>query len=263
MIKKILVSSFALLQSIFYSQAGLAMMTCDAAEKALRKKEYKEADSLFTRSIELNPLKNTYYKRALGREKAGNKLGFCEDLAAASELQHHEARKKFLDQCGSLDTNYFTRTDLIIDKARAQKIVVSYHIASFHKDMNFQYDRYYLPVNADSFIDIDTNEVVKKPDQEAEFPGGVFALYQYISRELRYPAEARDAGLSGKVVLGFIITTTGAIKNIEVIHGMPNCFGCDQEAVRVIRTLPRWKPAKKSGEPVHTYFSIPINYKTL
>jgi TonB family protein len=252
---------FALFTSGLYSQSGLAMMTSEAAEKALRKKEYKKADSLFTRSIELDPKKSTYYKRAEGREKAGDKLGFCEDLAAASELQHKEARRSFMKQCGSLDTVYLTKTNLASDKAAAQKIVIRYHINAFDKEIKFLYDKYYLPVNADSFVDIDTNEVVKNPDQEPEFPGGILAMYKHISRTIMYPSAAREAGISGKVILRFVITKNGTVKNVEVIHGMHDCFECDQEAVRVIRTLPAWKPGLKSGKPVHTYFTCPINYK--
>lgn len=91
-----------------------------------------------------------------------------------------------------------------------------------------------------------------------EFIGGETALFQYLSDHIRYPQMAKEAGISGKVYLTFVVDTNGAISNIEVLKGIGG--GCDEEAVRVLRNMPRWNPGKNNGRPVRVHFNLPVSF---
>lgn len=112
------------------------------------------------------------------------------------------------------------------------------------------------------------NENLKKPaakvftivDAPAEYPGGPSALMQFIQSNIIYPDMARNANISGKCHLKFVIDELGGIGNVEVLKGVSGCLECDMEAIRVIKSLPKWTPAKVAGRAVSCYFSLPIRF---
>jgi len=81
-------------------------------------------------------------------------------------------------------------------------------------------------------------------------------LNQFISQNLKYPKTAAEMGISGKVYVQFEVDETGTIKNIKVLRGIG--AGCDEEAVRIIKLMGKWKPGKQNGKAVKTTFTIPI-----
>ncbi|MBC7861594.1 MAG: energy transducer TonB [Bacteroidia bacterium] len=93
-----------------------------------------------------------------------------------------------------------------------------------------------------------------------DFPGGLQALYKYVGTNINYPEEAKDAGISGKCYLRFVVTESGRVGKIEVQKGVPGCPQCDKEAVRVVKTLPEFKPGKNNGQAVPVWFQLPINF---
>jgi TonB family protein len=98
-------------------------------------------------------------------------------------------------------------------------------------------------------------------EEQAEFPGGLNAMMQYMKGNVNYPPVERSKGISGKCFLKFIINTDGSITDVTILQGIPNCEACDKEAVRVIKAMPRWKPAKLGGKPVRCYFNLPFTFK--
>ena len=92
-----------------------------------------------------------------------------------------------------------------------------------------------------------------------EFPGGQEALIAYLSKELRYPEEARKSGAAGKVVTQFVVSENGSISDIQIIRSV-GC-GCDEEAIRVISKMPQWVPGMQDGVPIKVYFKMPITFK--
>lgn len=101
-------------------------------------------------------------------------------------------------------------------------------------------------------------ETFSMVEQMPEFPGGQAAMMKFLSEELRYPNEARDKNISGKVIVKFVVDTEGYIKNAEVIRGIG--AGCDEEALRVVRKMPRWKPGKQNGKAVNVFFHLPVSF---
>ena len=104
-------------------------------------------------------------------------------------------------------------------------------------------------------------EIFTIVEENAEFPGGFAAMMKYIQQNVQYPAMAREAGISGKCFLKFVVNENGDISNVEVLKGVPGCPDCDKEAIRVVKSMPKWKPAKMTGRSVKCYFNLPFSFK--
>jgi periplasmic protein TonB len=94
-------------------------------------------------------------------------------------------------------------------------------------------------------------------EEMPSFVGGDNALYDF-SKNIIYPLKAKENNVEGRVVVKFIIEKDGAVSNIEIIRKLG--FGCDEEVIRLIKTMPKWNPAKQSGKPVRVYFTMPISF---
>lgn len=104
-------------------------------------------------------------------------------------------------------------------------------------------------------------EIFTIVEEQAEFPGGIAELGKFIQKNLQYPSMAREAGISGKCFLKFVVNENGDISNVEVLKGVSGCSDCDKEAVRVVKSMPKWKAAKMTGRAVKCYFNLPISFK--
>jgi protein TonB len=98
------------------------------------------------------------------------------------------------------------------------------------------------------------------PDVEAEFPGGYTAMMKFIQTNLIYPQSGIEFGAQGKCYLRFVIDKDGSIHSVKVLRGILGCPDCDREAVRVLKSMPYWKPGKIKGREVSTFFDLPINF---
>jgi periplasmic protein TonB len=97
-------------------------------------------------------------------------------------------------------------------------------------------------------------------EEEASFPGGVDELYKYMRENTKFPAIARDANIGGRVYVKFVVEKDGSINKdlIEVARSVHPAL--DAEAVRVVKSMPKWSPARQRGKPVRQYFSLPVNF---
>lgn len=104
-------------------------------------------------------------------------------------------------------------------------------------------------------------EVLLYVEQMPEFPGGDAALKSYLSRNIYYPAIAKENNIQGKVYCRFVVDKEGYVTNVNVVRGIG--YGCDDEAVRVIKAMPRWKPGMQNGKAVNVSYTLPIVFKLL
>lgn len=93
-------------------------------------------------------------------------------------------------------------------------------------------------------------------EQMPEFPGGEKAMMKFLAENIKYPAEAVKNNVMGRVIVQFIIDHEGKTKKVKVLRGVG--AGCDEEAVRVVKLFPTWKPGKNKGRNVSVYFTLPI-----
>ena len=93
-----------------------------------------------------------------------------------------------------------------------------------------------------------------------EFPGGQQALFKYLSENVKYPVIAQENGIQGRVICQFTVNKDGSIVDVEVVRsgGDPSL---DKEAVRVIKSMPKWKAGQQRGKPVRVKYTVPVNFK--
>lgn len=91
-----------------------------------------------------------------------------------------------------------------------------------------------------------------------EFPGGELALRRYIATNVHYPANARENNIKGKVFVRFVVNKKGNIENTSIARGVHPLL--DEEAIRVVKNLPKWKPGRQRGKPANVWYTVPINF---
>ena len=115
--------------------------------------------------------------------------------------------------------------------------------------------------NDESYID-ESGAVVKVFDiceQMPSFPGGQEGLFAYLSKNIRYPAVAEENGIQGRVIVAFFVGKDGSINNVRVVKGVDKSL--DNEAIRVVKSMPRWLPGRANGEPVAVKYTVPVTFK--
>jgi protein TonB len=95
-------------------------------------------------------------------------------------------------------------------------------------------------------------------EQMPEFPGGEGALRKFLANSVKYPVIAQENGIQGKVFVNFVVESTGGISNVKVTRGVDSSL--DKEAIRVVRSMPKWIPGKQGGQAVRVSFTVPINF---
>ena len=98
-------------------------------------------------------------------------------------------------------------------------------------------------------------------EEDPTFPGGEVELYKYISDHIKYPEAPRENNVQGKVIVKFCVTATGNINQVSVLKGVDPEL--DAEAIRVVKTLPRFKPGKQGGKPVPVWYVMPIKFQIM
>ena len=185
-------------------------------------KDYNGAIADYNKSIQLNPdYADAYYSRGLAKYSLKDMIGACKDWSKAGELGDSDAITNIKDFC-----KYPIKKEII-------------------EPSNYE----------------PTESVFQNVEENAEFPGGLAAMGKYMRDNMQYPAMAREAGISGKCFLKFVVNETGEISNVEVLKGVPGCADCDKEAIRVVKSMPKWKPAKMTGRSVKCYFNLPFSFK--
>lgn len=106
--------------------------------------------------------------------------------------------------------------------------------------------------------DVD-QEIYQVVEVDPEFPGGVYALYEYVQNNLQYPQLAKKNKISGRVFVQFVIEPDGSISNVRVSRDIGG--GCGTEAVRIVKSMPKWTPGKNRGKAVRTAYTLPVNFK--
>ena len=103
------------------------------------------------------------------------------------------------------------------------------------------------------------DKVYERVEVMPSYPGGVDGIMSFISKNIRYPQDAKDAGLQGIVICEFVINKDGSFSNMKVKRGVSPSL--DQEAMRVIKSFPKWKPGTNGGKPVRVLYTLPVAFR--
>ncbi len=101
-------------------------------------------------------------------------------------------------------------------------------------------------------------EIFTVVEEQPGYPGGEEARISFLQQNIRYPEEAKELGIQGRVFVTFVVEVDGSITDVRVLRGIGG--GCDEEAVRVVKAMPKWVPGKQRGVPVRVQFNLPIKF---
>jgi len=95
-------------------------------------------------------------------------------------------------------------------------------------------------------------------EQDPEFPGGVEALYKFVQQNIKYPQLAKENNITGRVFVQFVVEKDGSVSNVRAARDIGG--GCGAEAVRVVKSMPKWTPGKQRGKAVRAAYTLPVNF---
>ena len=116
----------------------------------------------------------------------------------------------------------------------------------------------YVPVEVEE-EEVVEQEIFQIVEEMPAYPGGDQKLMEYVAKNIKYPQIARETGIQGRVFVGFVVEPDGSVSNVKVLRGIGG--GCDEEAMRVVKSMPRWKPGKQRGKAVRVSYMLPVNFK--
>ena len=120
-----------------------------------------------------------------------------------------------------------------------------------------------VPINAQNKskqVSVQDTVPFSKPEVLPQFPGGDAKLIEFVSSNIKYPAKAKKKGNVGTSYISFIIKKSGEVAQIKTYKGIPGCASCDEEAMRVVKLMPKWIPGKQEGKVVDVQYILPVKF---
>ena len=145
-----------------------------------------------------------------------------------------------------------TQLEIVEDDVEVEDIEINAEV-----EQNEVIEEYVAPeVVEDEVVE---QEIFKIVEEMPSFPGGEAKLMEYVAKNVKYPQIARETGIQGRVFVNFVVEPDGSVSNVTVLRGIGG--GCDEEAMRVVKNMPKWKPGKQRGKPVRVQYMLPVNFR--
>lgn len=143
--------------------------------------------------------------------------------------------------------------EIVDDKTEVEETVMA-----ITEDVGQKVDVKYVPVQV---IEEEPEEqtIFEVVENMPDFPGGQAALMQYLAKNIKYPTIAQENGTQGRVIVQFVVNKDGSIVDAKVVRSVDPYL--DKEALRVINTMPKWKPGMQRGKPVRVKFTVPVMFR--
>lgn len=122
------------------------------------------------------------------------------------------------------------------------------------------HDSSFVSAGNNPIADADTEVYRGGVEINPEFPGGEEAMMQFLTSNLKYPGRWINAGVSGTVYLSFVVNSKGEVTSAEVLRGIYESRDFENEALRVVAMMPKWKPGRQNGRSVSVYFTLPVRF---
>ena len=106
---------------------------------------------------------------------------------------------------------------------------------------------------------VQDDQIFEFLEEMPEFPGGETEMMKFLSKNVVYPTIASENGIQGRVMVGFVVERDGSVSDVKVLRGVDPSL--DKEAIRVVKSMPKWKPGMQTGKPVRCRFTIPVNFR--
>jgi protein TonB len=117
-----------------------------------------------------------------------------------------------------------------------------------------------IPETGTGVVEPVKEEIFTIVEQMPEFPGGMNEMMKYIQKNISYPQMEKEAGISGKCYVTFVVGKDGSIEDVKVLRGVSGGPGCDKEAIRVVKSMPKWSAGKQNGRAVQVQYNLPISF---
>ena len=145
-----------------------------------------------------------------------------------------------------------TQIQVVEDDVEVEDIEINAEV-----DQNEVIEEYIAPeVEEEEVVEAEIFTIV---EEMPEFPGGMAKLADYLAKNIKYPQMARESGIQGRVFVNFVVEPDGHVSNVNVMRSLGG--GCDEEAMRVVKSMPKWKPGKQRGKAVRVSYILPVNFK--
>lgn len=115
------------------------------------------------------------------------------------------------------------------------------------------------PVTSAPIEEEEDNVIFQVVEKMPSFPGGDAALFKFLNENVKYPVIAQENGVQGRVICQFVVNRDGSIVDVEVVRSVDASL--DKEAIRVIKSMPKWSPGQQRGKPVRVKYTLPVNFK--
>lgn len=193
--------------------------------------------------------------------KNGVKAGICKYYYENGKLQYEECYDGYGQKEGTYRTYYKNgQLESSYTYKDGQKHGIFKEFLEDGKLRNEgKYENGELSITDEEIEERRKSNTYAELDQKPQFKGGEGAMLRFIGANLKYPTVAVDNNLQGTVTVRFVVSNTGDIKNVEVVKGFH--ILCEKEAVRVVKMMPKWIPAKYKGQNVSVYYSLPIKFR--
>ena len=145
-----------------------------------------------------------------------------------------------------------TQLEIVEDDVEVDDIEINAEM-----DQNEVVEEYVAPEIEEE--EVTEQEVFQIVEEMPAFPGGEQKLLEYVAKNVKYPQIARESGIKGRVFISFVVEPDGSVSNVKVLRGIGG--GCDEEAMRVVKAMPKWKPGKQRGKAVRVSYMLPINFQ--
>ena len=149
-------------------------------------------------------------------------------------------------------TKQTTQLEIVQDDVEVEDIEINADV-----DQNEVIEEY-VPVEVEE-EEVQEQEIFQIVEEMPAYPGGDAKLMEYVAKNIKYPQIARETGIQGRVFVGFVVEPDGSVSNVKVLRGIGG--GCDEEAMRVVKSMPKWKPGKQRGKAVRVSYMLPVNFK--
>jgi protein TonB len=145
-----------------------------------------------------------------------------------------------------------TQLEIVDDNVETEDININAEV-----EQNEVIEEYVAPEVVEE--EVVEQEIFQIVEEMPAFPGGEQKLMEYVGKNIKYPQIARETGIQGRVFIGFVVEPDGSVSNVKLLRGIGG--GCDEEAMRVVKSMPRWKPGKQRGKAVRVSYQIPVFFK--
>lgn len=181
---------------------------------------------------------------------------FQDTALTTIQIPYYTGKKKLIFKNGKpFELSKQDNNTISLDDEETEVIIID--VINEPKEQNDQVEEIDLIPNNQN-DKVNENKVYQFVEKQPEFPGGIEACYKYIEENINYPEDAKKQHINGKVYVQFIVKKDGTIANSHVIKGVHPLL--DKEAIRVIESMPKWKPGEEKEVPVNVQYTLPVKF---